>query len=146
MKINSGHIGEDHRVATEVVTRLGLLPLAINQAVAFISRRQISFQRYLSVLGEGLIASTRAPEWRWGQQAGNILTTWEISFESLSDPAKELLLLCGFLSNEDIPEELFNLDSEMRFGWMGEGKTVFPVYWLPVLTHNREWLAYGLAR
>jgi hypothetical protein len=130
-----------------VVTKLGLLPLAISQAGAFISRRQISFQRYLSILGEGLKASmARDPEWQWGQQTGSILTTWEISFESLSDPAKELLLLCGFLSNEDIPEELFNLRSKARFGWMGEGKTVSSGYWLLVLTLNREWVAYGLAR
>jgi hypothetical protein len=130
-----------------VVTRLGLLPLAINQAGAFISWSQVSFQRYLSILGEGLKSSmTRAPEWQWGQQTGGVLTTWEISFESLSDPAKELLLLCGFLSNEDIPEELFNLDSELRFGWMGEGKTGFSGYWLLVLTLNRESLAYGTTR
>jgi hypothetical protein len=51
-----------------------------------------------------------------------------MSFELLSDPAKELLLLCGFLSNEDIPEELFNLDGGVRFGWMGEGKRVSSGY------------------
>jgi hypothetical protein len=107
----------------------------------------MSFQRYLSILGEGLEASTpRAPEWPWGQKAENILTTWEISFASLSRPAKELLLLCGFLSNEDIPEEIFNLDSKARFDWMGEGKTISSVYWLLVLTLNRKRLAHGCAR
>jgi hypothetical protein len=138
MKTNSGHIEEDQCVATKVVTKLGLLPLAISQAGAFISRRQISFQRYLSLLDKGLKASTAgAPEWPWGQKAEGILTTWEISFASLSRPAKELLLLCGFLSNEDIPEELFNLDSKRRFDWMGEGKRVFSVDWLLALTLNR---------
>jgi hypothetical protein len=147
MKTHSEHIEEDYCAATKVVAKLGLLPLAISQAGAFISQRQISFQRYLSILGEGLEASmARAPEWPWGQQAESILTTWEISFASLSRPAKELLLLCGFLSNEDIPEELFNLDSEARFDWMGEGKTISSVYWLLVLTLNRRWLAHGRAR
>jgi hypothetical protein len=147
MKTNSGHIEEDCCVATNVVTKLGLLPLAISQAGAFISRRQISFRRYLALLDEGLKASTAgAPEWPWGQRAEGILTTWEISFALLSRPAKELLLLCGFLSNEDIPEELFNLDSTRRFDWMGEGRTISSIYWLLVLTFNREWLAYGLAR
>jgi hypothetical protein len=130
-----------------VVAKLGLLPLAISQAGAFISQRQISFQRYLSILGEGLKATTAgAPEWPWGQQAEGVLTTWEISFDSLSRPAKELLLLCGFLSNEDIPEELFNLGSEHRFDWMGEGKTRSSVYRLLVLTLNRKRLAHGLAQ
>jgi hypothetical protein len=131
METNSGLIDEDYCAATKVVTKLGLLPLAISQAGAFISRRQISFQRYLSILGEGLKASTAgAPVWQWGQQAGSVLTTWEISFASLPHPAKELLLLCGFLSNEDIPEELFNLDSEVRFDWMEEGKTISSVYFV----------------
>jgi hypothetical protein len=109
-----------------VATKLGLLPLAINQAGAFITQRQISFQRYLSLLGEGFKAATapEAPEWPWSQRTESIWTTWEISFASLSLPAKELLLLCGFLANEDIPEDLFNLDSKLRFDWMGEGRTV----------------------
>jgi hypothetical protein len=108
--------------------------LAISQAGAFISQRRISFQRYLSLVGEGFRATTahEAPEWPWGPRSESIWTTWEISFASLSRPAKELLLLCGFLANEDIPEILFNLDSGLRFDWMGEGKTVPLVYWLPV--------------
>ena len=111
-----------------MVTKLGRLPLAINQAGAFISQRQISFQRYLPLLDGGLEASTAgAPVQRWGQQTKSILTTWEISFDSLSPSAQELLLLCGFLANEDIPEEIFNLNGEARFGWMGKGNMGFSV-------------------
>jgi hypothetical protein len=129
MKANSRHIGREYSAATEVVTKLGLLPLAINQAGAFISQRRISFQRYLPLLGGGLNASTAGiPEWPWGQQTESVVTTWEISFNLLSRSAKELLLLCGFLANEDIPEEIFNLSGKARFDWMGEGKAVFSVY------------------
>jgi hypothetical protein len=128
MKADPRHV-EECSAATEVVTKLGLLPLAITQAGAFISRRQISFRRYLPLLSGGLKASTTtASDWQWGQQTVSILTTWEISFASLSRSAQELLLLCGFLSNEDIPEELFSLNSRVRFDWMGEGKAVFSVY------------------
>jgi hypothetical protein len=128
MKANSRHIEKEYSCATEVVTKLGRLPLAINQAGAFISQRRMSFQRYLPLLSGGLKSSTAAaPVWPWGQKTESVLTTWEISFNSLSRSAKELLLLCGFLANEDIPEEIFNLNGQARFGWMGEGKMGFSV-------------------
>jgi hypothetical protein len=117
-----------------VVTKLGLLPLALNQAGSFISQRKISLQRYLVLLDENFktVASRGVPELPWGRQAESvtILTTWEISFASLSHSAKELLLLCGFLANEDIPDELFDLESKLRFDWMGEGKKEFFKYQL----------------
>ena len=133
-----------------MVTKLGLLPLAINQAGSFISQRQVSLLRYLCRLDEGFTttAAVGALEWPKGRgaQGRTILTTWEISFASLSHAAKELLLLCGFLANGDIPDELFGLEGELRFDWMGEGKTISSVYWLLVLTLNRKRLAHGCAR
>jgi hypothetical protein len=120
-----------------VVTKLGLLPLAINQAGSFISQRQVSLQRYLSRLDEGFstTAAVGALEWPKGRgaQGRTILTTWEISFASLSHAAKELLLLCGFLANGDIPDELFDLDGELRFDWMGVGERAPFAYRLPVV-------------
>jgi hypothetical protein len=109
-----------------VVEKLGLLPLAINQAGSFIARRQISFQRYLTRLDENLKLATICGAAEWPQVRGarnpTILTTWEISFASLTHPAQELLLLCGFLANGDIPDELFDLEEGVRFAWMGEGR------------------------
>jgi hypothetical protein len=61
-----------------------------------------------------------------------------MSFESLSDSAQELLLLCGFLANGDIPDKLFDMDTKVRFGWMGEGKTISSIFDCPFLTINRE--------
>ena len=61
------------------------------------------------------------------------MTTWEISFASLSPAAKELLLLCGFLANGDIPDELFDLEGELRFDWMGVGERASFAYRLPVV-------------
>ena len=120
-----------------MVTKLGLLPLAINQAGSFISQRQVSLQRYLSRLDEGFTttAAVGALEWPKGRRAQDrtILTTWEISFASLSHGAKELLLLCGFLANGDIPDKLFDLEGELRFDWMGVGERAPSAYRLPVV-------------
>jgi hypothetical protein len=110
-----------------VVTKLGLLPLAINQAGSFITQTQMSFQNYLTRLGESFkmgaaCGDPERPQNRRAQSA-TILTTWEISFASLSHSAQELLLLCGFLAKGDIPDELFDIQRELRFDWMGEGKS-----------------------
>jgi hypothetical protein len=125
-----------------VVIKLGLLPLAINQAGSFISQRQISFQRYLVLLDESFKTTAACGSLEWprgrGSQSTTILTTWEISFVSLSHSAQELLLLCGFLANGDIPDELFDMESKVRFDWMGEGKKASFAYWLLVLTHFRR--------
>ena len=80
-------------------------------------------------------AAVGALEWPKGQgaQGRTILTTWEISFASLSHAAQELLLLCGFLANGDIPDELFGLEGELRFDWMGVGERATFGYRLPVV-------------
>jgi hypothetical protein len=114
------------------VTKLGLLPLAINQAGSFIAQRQISFQRYLALLGEGFKTAAACGTLEWPQALGSqrvtIFTTWEISFDSLSHSAQELLLLCGFLVNGDIPDGLFDMERNLRFNWMGEGKEASIAY------------------
>jgi hypothetical protein len=123
-----------------VATKLGLLPLALNQAGSFISQKKISFQKYLTLFDENFKTAARgAPDLPSGRQVerGAIMTTWEMSFESLSDTAKELLLVCRFLASGDILERLFEMDAKARFGWMGEGKTTSFVICL-LLTLNRE--------
>jgi hypothetical protein len=62
-------------------------------------------------------------DWPIGQKTESvtIMRVWEISFTALSHPAKELLLLCGFMANGDIPDELFDLEQKLRFDWMGQG-------------------------
>jgi len=99
---------------------------------------QISFRKYLSLLdGKFTTVATRGgPEWLSdrGTKHPNrtIFTTWEISFASLSHPAQELLLLCGFLANADIPDELFVQKSKLPFDWVGEGKNKsFRSWFLP---------------
>jgi len=99
---------------------------------------QISFRKYLSLLDGKFttVAKRGGPEWLPDQGTKNpkrtIFTTWEISFASLSRPAQELLLLCGFLANADIPDELFVQESKLPFDWVGEGKNKsFRSWFLP---------------
>jgi len=61
--------------------------------------------------------------WKGRKQDRSVFATWEISFNAIQEKspnAAKLLLICGFLNNEDIWEELLkrgmNLESHgMRF-------------------------------
>ena len=83
--------------------KLGCLPLALDQAGAYIYMQQYSFSRYLGEYKE-------SGKWKLlGKQEEYVFPTLELSFNAIQkqDPkAAELLLLCGFMDNEDIPEKL----------------------------------------
>ena len=75
----------------------------------------------------GKIAKYGGPGWLSNQRTGNlnrnVFTTWEVSFARLSRPAQELLLLCGFLANADIPDKLFLQERKLQFDWVEEGQS-----------------------
>lgn len=48
-------------------------------------------------------------------------TTWKISFDSLPPLASRLLLLCAFLGDQDISEEII-LKARSKIPWLNEGK------------------------
>jgi len=117
----------DRDMAKKLAARLGFLPLAITQAGSYISYTKIPLAKYMTLMDESFrtLANKGGPEWlsdrRPRSPKRTILTTWEISFTSLSAPAQELLLLCGSLANADIPDELFE-GQKLPFDWVpGEG-------------------------
>jgi len=58
--------------------------------------------------------------WKGGKQDRSVFATWEISFNALQEKSPEaakLLLICGFLNNEDICEEV--LRRGMKLGRHG---------------------------
>ncbi|KAI5842037.1 hypothetical protein BZA05DRAFT_208713 [Tricharina praecox] len=129
-------------IANQIAVKLGFLPLALTQAGSYISYTQIPLQRYLALLDGAFrtFAQKGGPEWLSDQRNSNrtIFTTWEISFASLSHPAQELLLLCGFLAHADIPDKLFE-GCQLLFDWAGEGEE-----WL--LESRAELFRISLAR
>jgi hypothetical protein len=111
----------------QIATKLGFLPLALTQAGSYISYTKIPLEKYKTLFDESFrtLAKKGSPGWLLDRRPGNpnrtILTTWEISFASLSAPAQQLLLLCSSLANADIPDELFE-GSKLPFDWVpGEG-------------------------
>ena len=100
-------LDEEH-ACMELAAKLGCLPLALDQAGAYIHVQQSSFRRYLAeyttktsyLLGRG---------WKIQNRDKSVFSTWELSFEAVQEHnpnAAELLLVCGFLNNEDICDDL----------------------------------------
>ncbi|HXF41286.1 MAG TPA: FxSxx-COOH system tetratricopeptide repeat protein [Blastocatellia bacterium] len=94
----------DESAAGKLAEQLGDLPLALEQAGAYIETNSKPLAEYLS-----LFERRRAELLRGGQPAGypdTVATTWQISFrevEEQSPAAAALLNLCTFLAPDDIP-------------------------------------------
>lgn len=107
-----------------IVERAGALPLALDQAGAFISAMGIPYSEYIVQFDAKFseLAAKRPPTSVWQYGEDTVFTTWEISFNSLGPDAQQLLMLCAFLDNEDIWEGLFSVES----GKIGIGMAPLP--------------------
>lgn len=103
--------GQDERQgASELSRQLGGLPLALDQAGAYLEETACGLQRYLD-----LYKSHRAEllHHRGGwvlDHPDSVATTWSLSFASIaqrSAVAADILRVCALLHPDAIPEELF---------------------------------------
>ncbi|KAJ7077765.1 hypothetical protein C8R44DRAFT_584350, partial [Mycena epipterygia] len=97
----------NRRTAAEIVKVLSYLPLAIIQAGAFILKSG-ALNTYLALYATNKERLLREkPTQSHDNYAWTVYTTWQISFDQLSEPAAKLLQLCSFLHREGISEQLF---------------------------------------
>ncbi len=105
----------EHKAAEELYTLMDGLPLALDQAAAYIEEHACSLDTYVEFYKE-----QRAALLRLGNPVDrqdypdSVATTWLLSFrrvQQASPAAADLLHVCAFLHPEGIPEELF-LQSE----------------------------------
>ena len=94
-------------LASELAEALGDFPLALEQAAAYIEQTGITVAEYLEVFRQrrGDVLARGSSE----DHPETVATTWELSFEKLSESspaATALLQLCSFLAPEDIPRDL----------------------------------------
>ncbi len=100
-----------NKQAREISQALGGLPLALDQAGAYIEETRCSLPDYLT-----LYQTRREPLLKWrGDLALDhpepVATTWSLSFEKIrqANPvANELLKVCAFLAPDAIPEEIIS--------------------------------------
>jgi tetratricopeptide (TPR) repeat protein len=101
--------GLEEQTANALAEALGDLPLALEQAAAYLEETGSSPSDYLSLLRE------RAPDlFALGRPASSeqtIATTWAVSLDRIrtTNPvAEDLLALCAFLGPDDLPRNLLS--------------------------------------
>ena len=101
--------GEERRAAAVLAEELGCLPLALEQAGAYILEQQLRFVDYLQayrrrgieVLGRGRPVVEGHPR--------PVETTWSLNFQEVEETAPaaaDVLRASAFLAPDDIPEEI----------------------------------------
>ena len=100
---------EDIKAAEVLAEELGNLPLALEQAAAFILRRKVSFEVYLKQYRKQKLPLLEKVKTQQKNYPKSVLTTWSINFEQVqesSQAAAELLKFSAFLAPDIIPYEL----------------------------------------
>ncbi|GHO76464.1 tetratricopeptide repeat protein [Ktedonobacter sp. SOSP1-85] len=106
---------QERELALQITKELGGLPLALDQAGAYIEEAQTSLEDYLHLYQQRraeLLAKRGdiAPD-----HPEPVAATWSLSFERVaqcSPAAADLLRLLAFLAPDDIPEEIITAESE----------------------------------
>lgn len=99
---------QDHEVARQISQELGGLPLALDQAGAYIAAAGVNLADYLHLYQ--MRRSELLKQRRNHDHPQSVATTWNISFEHVgaaNPAAAELLSFCAFLAPDPIPEEIF---------------------------------------
>jgi tetratricopeptide (TPR) repeat protein len=107
-------LGRDDPLLAALAKALGDLPLALEQAAAYLDETHTPPAEYLELL------SSRARElFALGRPANSqqtIATTWTVSFDRVRRqplPAEDLLTLCAFLAPDDLPRALLTDHAEV---------------------------------
>ncbi len=100
---------EDAAQATALARELGFLPLALEQAAAYIAERKLTLAGYLK---EWHSQHEKVVTWfdsRVSHYPASVAVTWQTSFDRLTGPARRLLERLAWLGPEPIPEPLLEV-------------------------------------
>jgi tetratricopeptide (TPR) repeat protein len=99
--------------AVELSEILGGLPLALDQAAAYIEEMSLSLEEYITLYGveQYSFLDRRGPIIGDADHPESVAVTFSLSFKKIeaeSQAAADLLRLCAFLDADAIPEEIFH--------------------------------------
>jgi len=101
--------GEERAAAGDIARELGHLPLALEQAAAYIAASGCSFAEYLGSYKRRDLSLLAAMPPAAGAYARTVASTWSLNFAELeaSEPASaDLLRVAAFAAPESVPDEL----------------------------------------
>ena len=99
----------DRALAREIVHAMDGLPLALDQAGAYLEETQESLSNYLALYQQQRAALLKRRGGLLPHHPDSVATTWSLAFEHIErdNPAAiELMRLCAFLAPDAIPDEL----------------------------------------
>lgn len=102
----------EKEAARVIVQELDSLPLALDQAGAYIEETSCGLQGYLKSFQEERKALLATRGGMKNLHPDPVATTWRIAFERVekaNSAAADLLRLCAFLAPEEIPEQLIKV-------------------------------------
>ncbi|MFY9824086.1 MAG: tetratricopeptide repeat protein [Thermoanaerobaculia bacterium] len=100
---------EDPDQAAALARELGFLPLALEQAGAYITERRLTLAAYME---EWQLRHDQVLTWfdlRVSHYPASVAVTWQTSVDRLSAPARRLLERLAWLGPEPIPESLLDV-------------------------------------
>lgn len=95
--------------AEELAKEIDGLPLALEQAGAYIYETSITFKRYLENYRRSKLVLLETQKPIIGDYPDSVQTTWSMNFEAIkqeSEASADLLRFCAFLAPDAIPYEL----------------------------------------
>jgi tetratricopeptide (TPR) repeat protein len=101
---------DDARV---VARALGCLPLALEQAAAYVGHCRITFREYLRRLEQSRVKLLHEKTPGLTRHPASVAETWLLSEQQLNVTARAILRLTGFLAPDDIPRSLYPADSKV---------------------------------
>jgi tetratricopeptide (TPR) repeat protein len=101
----------DQAAAAQIADLLGSLPLALEQAGAYIRETGVGLAAYLERLRQFPALALARGEPRDRDPSDTVATTWRVSLDRVQTVpgAVDLLEVCAFLGPDEIPRELFTL-------------------------------------
>lgn len=108
------HQEEERSAAATLSSELGYLPLALEQAGAYIAGKQARFSAYLQSFRKHRLTLLERAKPAFANMAASVSTTWTIAFESLqaAPAAADVLHLSSVLNADGIPLELLQRGAE----------------------------------
>lgn len=107
---------EEKRAAGDLANALGNLPLAMEQAAAYIVQKQATFANYLALYKKRELDQLEKSDPVTGKYSSTVGFTWDINFDAIEAEAHgakgasrhtaALLELCAFLAPDNIPSEI----------------------------------------
>jgi tetratricopeptide (TPR) repeat protein len=122
-----GHNAGDETAARSLANELGHLPLALEQAAAFIIEMRWSFDKYREQLREARPELLNYQAEGGTRYPASIAKTWSITLDQLSPLARTLLQIAAWYARGTIPRDVFLADQRVFSEALDESFNVSPI-------------------